>query len=127
MCPSGPDQRQIAEGWIRLHHLPWQSPERERYFWAFNSLSDLVRDDPEEAWKIIHVIRRIDGTDRILSNLGAGPLEDLLVAHGDKFIDRVEILAKSDEQFWKLLGIVWKNDMSDAIWNRVQAVAAPSW
>jgi Family of unknown function (DUF6869) len=97
------------------------------YFWAFERLSDLVRDDPEDAWKVIEMIRRLDGADRVLANLGAGPLENLLVAHGDEFIDRIECLAKSDEQFRKLLGIVWQNKMSDAIWMRVKAVAAPSW
>ena len=41
-------------------------------------LRELVRDDPEAAWDIIQVIRR-EGSDVVLSNLAAGPLEDLLV------------------------------------------------
>jgi hypothetical protein len=127
MGVSESDRREIAATWIAMHHLPRQSPQTEVYFWAFERLSDLVRDDPEEAWGIMEMVRRLDGADVILSNLGAGPLEDLLVAHGDKFIDRVECLAKSDEQFAKLLGVVWKNRMSEEIWKRVKAVAAPSW
>jgi hypothetical protein len=59
----------------------------------------------------MEMILDLDGTDTILSNLGAGPLEDLLVVHGDKFIDRVELLARQDRQFRKSLGIVWKNNV----------------
>jgi hypothetical protein len=69
----------------------------------------------------------MDGSDSILGNLAAGPLEDLLVDHGPEFIDRVEILARQDRQFRRLLGAVWQNAMSDDLWNRVKAVAGPSW
>jgi hypothetical protein len=119
--------QQIAQTWIELYRLPEDSQEREAKFWAFERLSGLVRDDPEEAWRIIEAMRRLDGTDSILANVAAGPLEDLLVYHGDKFIDRFEILAQSDQQFRRLLGAVWKNDMSDALWARVKAIAAPPW
>jgi hypothetical protein len=119
--------QQIAQTWIEMHRLPEESQEREAKFWAFERLSDLVQEDPEEAWRVIEAMRRLDGTDSILANVAAGPLEDLLVYHGDKFIDRFEILAQSDQQFRKLLGAVWQNDMSDALWIRVKAIAAPSW
>lgn len=54
--------------------------------------------------------------------LSAGPIEDLLARHGDVFIDRVEHGASGDPNFAKLLGGVWKNSMSDAVWERLQAV-----
>jgi hypothetical protein len=72
-------------------------------------------------------MRRLDGSDWILANIAAGPLENSLVYHGDKFIDRFEVLAREDQQFRKLLGAVWQNNMSDALWARVKAIAAPSW
>jgi hypothetical protein len=88
---------------------------------------DLVQDAPEDAWKIIDAIRRLDGTDLILSNLAAGPLEDLLVAHGDKFLDRLEALAQDDQRFRKLLGGTWQKSMPDKLWARIKAIAAPPW
>jgi hypothetical protein len=117
---------QIADAWIDLQRLPEDSPEREDKFWSFDRLWELVHDDPEAAWSIIQRIRR-EGSDLILSNLAAGPLEDLLVAHGDRFIDRVETLAGHDAQFRKLLGATWQNSMSPRVWNRIKAVAGPSW
>lgn len=119
--------QQIAQTWIEMHRLPEDSQERETKFWAFERLSDLVQENPEEAWKIIETMRHLDGTDSILANVAAGPLEDLLLYHGDKFIDRFEILARDDQQFRKLLGAVWQNNMSDALWARVKAIAAPRW
>jgi hypothetical protein len=121
------DLEQIAVAWIGMHHAPEKSPEWEELFWAFDRVCDLVQDDPEAAWEIIETIRRRDGSDVILSNLAAGPLEDLLVAHGEKFVARIEATAKDDQQLRKLLGATWQNDMPDELWGRIQAVAAPSW
>ena len=117
----------IADAWIKLHHLPEESEERERNFWAFMRLRELIRDDPEAAWSVIAKMLERDTSDVILSNVGAGPLEDLLVAHGARFIDRIEKRAESDTTFKKVLGIVWKNAISEDVRQRVRAVAAPSW
>lgn len=95
-------------------------------YWAFSRLDELVRSDPEVAWNVIGVIYQLDSTDQILANLAAGPVEDLLVYHGDRFIDRVETLAKSDAIFRKLLGAVWQNEIPESVWKRVRAVAGPS-
>src|SRR6516164_6550298 len=89
----------IAQTWIELHRLPEDSQKRKEKFWAYHRLCNLIQDNAEEAWKVIETIRRLDGSDLILSNLAAGPVEDLLVAHGDIFVDRFENLARSDQQF----------------------------
>lgn len=117
--------QKIAEAWIEVHHR--SEDENGEHFWAFIKLSDLCDNEPEVCWKVIHLIRQLDGSDTILANLAAGPLENLLVYHGSDFIDRIEALAAHDQQFKKLLGAVWQRDMPDAIWKRVKAVAAPSW
>lgn len=120
--------RQVAEAWTKLHHLPHnKTAEREMVYWAYERLCDLVQNDPEEGWKVIQAIRRLDGSDVILSNLGAGPVEDLMVAHGPRFIERVEALAGQDQQFRKMLGCTWQNRMPDELWARIKAVAVPSW
>ena len=121
------EQDDIAHAWIRLYHLPEESEERKRDFWAFVCLSELCRKDPEAAWRVIEDILQRDTSDAILSNLGAGPLEDLLVAHGGQFIDRIEQRAEKDTTFRKLIGVVWKNAMSEDVWKRLKAIAAPSW
>ena len=120
------EMNEIAETWIELHRLPENSSGREERSWSHDRLWGLIQDDPEAAWNIILIIRR-EGSDLILSNLAAGPLEDLLVAHGDQFIDRVEALAERDTQFRKLLGATWQNSMPGTLWSRIKAVAGPSW
>jgi hypothetical protein len=125
--PLDPKQMKgIADAWIDFHRLPEDSPRRQDKFWSFDRLWELVHDDPEAAWNIIQIIRQ-EGSDPILSNLAAGPLEDLLVAHGDRFIDRVERLAAHDAQFKRLLAATWQNSMSPRLWKRIKAVAGPSW
>jgi hypothetical protein len=57
---------------------------------------------------------------RILSNLGAGPLEGVLAAHGADFIGVVEVAARRDPKMRWTLGCVWQNAMPDDIWVRVQ-------
>ncbi|WP_315388971.1 DUF6869 domain-containing protein [uncultured Stenotrophomonas sp.] len=118
---------EIAASWIAFHRLPGESPEREALFRAVFRVQEPVIDDPEKVWEMIEEIRRRDGSDLILSNLAAGPLEDLLVAHGERFIDRIEATCRHDQQLRQLLGATWQNGMSDALWTRVRAIAAPSW
>lgn len=117
----------IADDWVRLHYLPEESAERAEKFWAYNKLCDLCHDEPESCWKVIHMIRCIDGSEVMLSNLAAGPVEDLLARHGADFIDRIEALAQSDQQFHKILGAVWQRDISNPVWLRVKAIAAQPW
>jgi hypothetical protein len=59
--------------------------------------------------------------------LAAGPLEDLLAHHGELWIDRVEAQAQADPKFNYLLGGVWQNQMTEDVWQRVQAVRRDVW
>lgn len=94
---------------------------------AYIELSDAVENDPERAWQIILAILKRDQSDNVMSCLAGGPLEDLLVYHGKDFIDRVEELARIDQDFNWILGGVWKNDISDEVWNRVTSVRKETW
>ena len=63
----------------------------------------------------------------MIAVLAAGPLEDLLAKRGEDFIDRVEELARKDPKFNDLLGGVWRNTMTDEVWQRVQAIRNHVW
>jgi len=121
------DKKNIAESWIKMHHAREDSSDYKDNFWAYSRLSDLCEDKPENCFEIIELIRSIDGSDVILSNLAAGPFEDLLSIHGELFIERIEILSGTDVQLRKLLGAIWKNSIPDVIWKKVQSVSTPSW
>jgi hypothetical protein len=117
-----PDElNHLANAWVTYWHAPKGSTERESYAWA-TDLYDLEHNEPETLWLLILEVHRRDQSIAIQQVLSAGPIEDVLVKHGDGFIDRVEAEAQKDSSFAKLLGGVWKNRMSDQTWTKLQAL-----
>jgi hypothetical protein len=92
-----------------------------------NKLDELCRTEPEKAWAVVEQIIAQGQSDQILSNVGAAPIEYLLVHHGARIIDRVESCARSNPAFKRMLGIVWKNRVPDDVWSRIKAIAPSSW
>ena len=111
----------LAGEWIKYWNAPEGSPDRERYADAAD-LYDLLYNDPETLWLLVLEIHHRDHSASIQQVLSAGPIEDLLARHGEAFIDRVETEARIDPLFARLLGGVWPNDMTDAVWQRVTGV-----
>jgi hypothetical protein len=114
-----------ANEWIE----GWSRPDAEHAADAALDI-DLPRKKPEVCWKVIlEVLDRIDAepSNRLFQVLAAGPLENLLAAHGDAFIDRVESEAASNSRFALLLGGVWQHNMSSELWSRVQACQREAW
>ncbi len=77
--------------------------------------------DPETAWQAVLRIMKHDLSDEQMALLAAGPIESLLSWHGPKFIDRIEAEAQRSPAFAHLLGGVWRQDMPDEIWQRVES------
>lgn len=117
----------LADAWIRFKNLPKESDARVQLEWAWEQLDDLCGTQPDSAWHVIQEIIARDQSDKILADVGAGPFEDLLVHHGARFIDKVESCARSNPAFRRMLGVVWKNAIPDDVWNRLKAIAPPSW
>ena len=82
----------------------------------------IAQDHPEHAWKAILQALEDPRQKPFFGVLAAGPLEDLLSYHGPDFIDRVEIEARRSPKFAGLLGGVWKSQMTEHVWSRVQSV-----
>ena len=127
------EQKKLVDAWIKMHAAynsddpKHHGPDYEANFWAFETLDDMVRHEPGKAWPIILAIRSATDDDRILANLAAGPLEDILARHGEKFIDRVETLARQDEKFLYILTGVWsRSSMSKELWTRISTVTEKS-
>lgn len=117
------DEVAFAREWIACTTMERHEREHRDRDCATDQMYKLVRRDPERAWRVIHAIRAQDGSDDLLANLAAGPLEDLMVYHGPAFISRVEALSRQDAQFRKLLGAVWRNDMTEDVWRRLSAAS----
>lgn len=102
----------------------------DEYFWAWDALYDMVRDDPESAWPIIQKLIDQAPSDLVLAYIAAGPLEDLLCEHGPAMIDRMLKLAEKDYCFRRTLRAVWGwNRMPEKIRARIDEVVKdiPPW
>jgi len=119
MTPDG--VAELADAWIRYWSAPENSPEREDFDLAMK-FHHIEYHQPEILWAMILAIHTRDQSMHIGGVLSAGPLENLLALHGEEFIERVELEARRDPSFATLLGRVWKNQMSETVWKRVQAV-----
>lgn len=116
------DISSLAEAWIALERAKKGSEAEKVYEWAFTEEWRIIQKAPEYGWQLIATIFANDPADTVTGMLAAGPLEDLLAAHGPDFIDRIEEKARYDRRFAVMLGGVYRNAMDDAVWQRVVAL-----
>lgn len=108
--------KELADMWIGYHRT-----SDDDLFKAVLKLERMVESDEERAWRVILKILKSDNSDEIISNLAAGPMEDILVHHGDVIISRVEEKIEKDIDFKKMIADVWQSDMPDDVWGRIKA------
>jgi hypothetical protein len=99
----------------------------QRDAWAPAVLDQQSRDAPELAWRVIEAVTRVPGWESVNGSLAAGPIEDLLSAHGEAFIERVEDLAARDAEFRSCLSYCYRLGMSEAVWARLRAASSTAW
>ncbi|MDD1508904.1 DUF6869 domain-containing protein [Pseudomonas sp. CNPSo 3701] len=93
--------------------------------WTESFLTDLwLKGKHEQIWEFIVHTSQKDLPENVAGYLAAGPLEDLLASAGPVFIERVELLANSNQKFKTLLQGVWRNEIEEAVWLRMQAILA---
>lgn len=122
----------IADNWL-AHTLRFESegytPDLSAY-----ELDRLCHVSPHSALQVImHIIKQFDFEDlqvpsedkaqALLSNLAAGPLEDLLVHHGPLVVSSIESAARDDRRVAWTIAHVWRNDIDQGVWTRLQRVA----
>jgi hypothetical protein len=122
MSMSLEQRRRLARSWLMMQRAPELGASREDLAWVVEKVWDLCDDAPVDAFEFILAVLDMDASSTTLAILSAGPLEALLRKHGPRIIGRVERRARRDPDFTKLLGHVWKDAMSKAIWARVQSV-----
>jgi hypothetical protein len=91
----------LVDDWIAYHAAGSRGSDPRFSAWA--EVDDLVRRDPEAGWALILELIAAAPDDRILANVAAGPLEDLLSRVAERFIDRVEVEARRDLKFRRCL------------------------
>jgi hypothetical protein len=118
----------IITAWIAAQQAKQGSPEYAKNWWAVSEVMDWeLEGEGDRLWQFILEIYKRDLSDKVIGVLTAGPVEDLLAKRGVEFIDRIEELARKDPKFNYLLGGVWRNAMSEEVWQRVQAIRNHVW
>lgn len=91
-------------------------------WWAVERSMFVLRPvDYETMWQFVLGVLARQPSLHVLSGLAAGPLEEMVAAHGEIFIDRIELTARRDPAFRHLLGGVWRNATPPHIWSRIEA------
>lgn len=115
-------EQTLVDAWIRIQHAGPGSKEADELWWAWETVSEWSYENPDHLFAFVLAALKTDNSPKIVANLSAGPLEDLLSNFGPQIIEAVEVEARSNSQFASLLGGVWRNSMTDDVWARVQAV-----
>mgnify|MGYP003401746209 CR=1 FL=1 len=128
MNQDNSDLNHLAESWIADWELRHPDNERPEASDSVDKVSHFHIDEEHDAlWKFILATYRKPMSPRVFAILAAGPLEDLLASFGPEYIDRVETLARQDPKFKELLGGVWKNAITDDVWERLGRVRGSTW
>lgn len=115
------EKEKLTNAWI---YRTYRMYRKEKFYdddnWPNDLLWNFCESSPELAWELIESIIETDNNEIILANLAAGPLEDLLSKHGEKFIDRLEIKLRKYPEYRRLIKFLWRNDISDPVWARLE-------
>ena len=112
----------ISDNWITLRSNNAYSDSELDFDLPFNK-PDMCID------VILNILEKIDivPENKLFDILAAGPLEDLLQENGHLIIDRVEILARTNPAFRKLLNGVWGNELNNSIKKRLDKYMINRW
>jgi hypothetical protein len=116
------EMNQIAGAWIALQRSEEDSEEYKLNFWSFDKIWDLTLYAPIDCWSVILTIFKKDQSELILGRLAAGPVESLLAFNGHKVISLLENAAIEFPEFRAMLSRVWRNAISEDVWQRLQKV-----
>ena len=109
-----------AEAYIRAQDsyedLDESHPDRQA---IYEFMVELTGNVAEECWAgILEVVKRRP-SEKVLGMVGAGLLEDLLDGSGPQFIERIELQARMDPVFRRMLHSAWEIGPPE-VWARVE-------
>lgn len=124
---SDEDLQILISAWLDGCEAVRDSPEFKSNWWAIEKVMRLC-DTPEDCWRFIVLAYNQTIARGLESSLTATPVEDLLVHHGEQYVDKMVELARQDDQFNWLLGGVWKvTDMKDDVFRKIENVRKYDW
>lgn len=123
----------LIESWLEYHailertgDLTGRTTVADDHLWAIERIDDMLRQDPEASWRLIMELFLRSPSDYQLACLASGPLETLLAACGRDFIERIEHIALTNDRFRETLVGVWKNEIPEDVWSRIEKARGTS-
>lgn len=107
--PPRSDPARMASAWLGYQET----------FWAWEEVNTLIDAGDDEAWFVLNELIRRSSDERVLSAIGAGPLENWLERHGDRVMFLAEEAAAKDRRWRVAISAVWQGEMSDELYARV--------
>jgi hypothetical protein len=95
------------------------------YLAAYCFMQELVGPVAEECWQGILAVVRRQPSEWVLGMLAAGPMEDLVMCSGADFIGRIELEARRNPDFRRMLHGVWSSGTPE-VWARLVAARGSS-
>lgn len=105
-----PDRDTLVAAWLKY----------QRNWWAYEALNDQIRESPADAWRtLLALIAEAQSEPELLDDVGVGPLEDFVGAHGDAYIEQIEHEARVNLAFRKALERVWLRPEENGVVERL--------
>lgn len=116
-------KNEFVQSWLTIQNaLPGTVPY-ESNFWAHEDLADLCYTNPNDAWQVILALVQASEADALLQAIGAGPLADLMIFHGEDYIGHVENQADADSRFRQAMSGAWLDGDDTPVWKRYYEIA----
>ena len=116
-------KEELVDGWVALQYAHQAGNATRDHINVGRALGRLAYEEPLQCLGVIVEIIRKDSSDLVLSNVAAGPLENVIAEHGSVVIDEVERIALDNPAFREALALVWPRDTPADIWGRVEKSA----
>jgi hypothetical protein len=95
----------------------------EKNDWVLEYFRQAIAERPDLAWQaILQIWSTVRDDPARAAALAAGPVEDLLEAHGSEALKWIEHQLVVDPRIRDLLDGLWQGRMTAETWNRVQAI-----
>ncbi len=93
------DIENIAKNWIEAQCFDVDEVGYKERSWAVDKCIEMAISDPDNLFEIVKAVFEANSSQKILESLGAGPLEDLMVYHGNLYISIIEDYINLNPEF----------------------------
>lgn len=115
-------KNKLAAAWIELQSLPQDSHDAEQRMWAAEELNLLALRSPNKCWDSILEIISLSDDEWVLTNLGAGPIENMLALNPEIAIALIEKEFPENKKLQDTVENIWKNIIPNNVWERLLAL-----